>query len=282
MFLQWQRKQINTYCQKHGLDHMVADDYHEYQHLLYDDNKKIIFCYVPKVGCSKWKYTFLLLNGIISFTEKRLPESILKQTKKLSDLPIIERRRRLVEYYKYTFIRNPMERIVSAYLNKIAKPLNVSLVGIKFEEGYKAKILKLLKREEYDKWYKSGRKGKMYPTFSEFVQFLNMENLKRLNEHFKPIIYLCHPCAINYNFYGNFKLLPGDADTLVKQFNLNSSYYDNKSYISHKLYNTSDLVPKYFSELTNSQKEALFYLFADELDFYYSLYPEEKDNHLKL
>ena len=273
---------MHSYCQKHGLEHFISDDSHEYQHLLYDDKKKIVFCYVPKVGCSKWKYTFLLLNGIISFTAKRLPESILKKTKKLSDLPPLQRKRRLVEYYKYVFIRNPMERVVSAYRNKIAKPLNFSLISSKFEEAYKVKILKALRLKEFNEWVKNGKEGTMYPTFSEFVQYLNMENLKKVNEHFQPIIYLCHPCAINYNFYGNFKLLPSDADTLVEMFKLNSSYYDNKSYISHKLYNTSDLVPKYFSELTVSQKEALYYLFADELDFYYSLYPEETDNHLNL
>lgn len=267
---------------KHGLERFISDDLHEYQHLLYDDSKKIIFCYVPKVGCSKWKYTFLLLNGIIPFTTKRLPESVLKKTKKLSDLSVIERKKRLVEYFKYVFVRNPMERIVSAYRNKIAKTVNTSLIGEKFEEGYKAKIMKAFKPTEYNAWLKGGKKGPMYPTFSEFVQYLTMENLKKVNEHFQPVIYLCHPCAINYNFYGNFKLLPRDAETLLINFQLNNSYYDSQSYISHKKYNTSELVPNYFSELTSQQKEALYYSFADELDFYYSLYPEEKDNHLSL
>ena len=244
-----------------------------------------MFCYVPKVGCSKWKYTFLLLNGVIPFTKntkKRLPEAVLKQTKKLADLSVRDRRRRLVNYYKYIFVRNPMERIVSAYLNKIAHPLNVSLIKSRFDEAYKAKILKRIKPKEYDKWFKSDRKKALYPTFAEYVQFLNKENLKGINEHFKPIIHLCHPCAINYNFFGNFKLLSRDADALLHRFRLNSSYYDSKSYISHRLYNTSDLVPKYFSKLEPSQKEALFQSYADELDFYYSLYPEEKDSHLNL
>ena len=100
--------------------------------------------------------------------------------------------------------------------------------------------------------------------------------------NFRPVIHLCHPCIINYNFYGNFKLLPKDANAVIEHFKLNSSYYDDKSFISHMLYNTSDVVTRYFSELTTSQKETLFHLYADELDFYYSLYPEEKDSHLNL
>ena len=176
-----------------------------------------------------------------------------------------------------------MERIVSAYLDKIAKPLKINFIDKRFEETYKADILKALRPEEYSTWLRmNGTNGTIYPTFPEYVQYLNMINLKTANEHFRPIIHLCHPCAVNYNFYGNFKLLPKEASALLDQFKLNTSYYDTTSYISHVYYKTSDLVIKYFLELTALQKETLFYYFADELDFYYSLYPEEKDNHLNL
>ena len=277
---------MSKYCAKNGPQHLPPDKSIHYDHLLYDDKKKIVYCYVPKVGCSKWKYTFLLLYGRAPFADKahRLPSQVdlWVKVKRLSDLPMNEIRRHLANYYKYVFIRNPMERVLSAYLDKIAHPLDISLIKKKFEERYKENILKALRLAEYNRWLKNGSKGPIYPTFSEYVQYLNMINLKEANEHFKPIIYLCHPCAINYNFYGNFKLLPKDANALIKHFKLNSSYYDSKSYISHTSYKTSNLVHKYFSELTALQKETLFYSYADELDFYYSLYPEEMNSHLNL
>ena len=265
------------------MPHFIANNYYEYEHLIYDDEKKIVFCYVPKVGCSKWKYTFLLLNGKVKFTRKLPSQNVLNTVNKLAKLPEIERKRRLADYYKYVIVRNPMERIVSAYLDKIAKPLNINFIDKRFEETYKADILKALRPEEYSTWLRmNGTNGTIYPTFPEYVQYLNMINLKAANEHFRPIIHLCHPCAVNYNFYGNFKLLPKEASALLDQFKLNTSYYDTTSYISHVYYKTSDLVIKYFLELTALQKETLFYYFADELDFYYSLYPEEKGNHLNL
>ena len=248
--------------------------------MLYDDNKKIVFCYVPKVGCSKWKYTFLLLNGIVSFDD--IPtRTVLRKAKKLSE---IKREKRLADYYKCIFVRNPMERIVSAYLDKIANPLDIAKSRRLDEENFKLRILEKLRPTEYKAWLKNGRNRTIYPTFSEYINFLNLIDLKDVytNEHFKPIIYQCYPCVINYNFYGSFKLLPNDANAVLEHFKLNSSYYDKKSFISHTSYKTSDLVPKYFSELTTSQKTALFHSFADELDFYYSLHPEEKDCHLNL
>ena len=53
-----------------------------FQHLLYDDSRRMVFCYVPKNGCSNMKRLMLVLNGILppeSSLEKRPPEPVLKQ-----------------------------------------------------------------------------------------------------------------------------------------------------------------------------------------------------------
>ena len=273
---QWQRKQINNYCQKYD-----SADLRQffYSFLLYDDNKKIVFCYVPKVGCSKWKYMFLLLTGRQPLGSDPSRE-VLHKVKKLSSLSDSEIKQRLNTYFKYIFIRNPMERVVSAYLDKIAKPLNKSSINHNTEERFKASIIRKWRPEDYLVWLKDDRA--IYPTFSEYVDYLNIIDLTKANKHFKPIVYLCLPCLIHYNFYGNFKLLPDDAKEVLDRFNLNSSYYDYSSFISHKSYKTSDLVTKYFSQLTTRQKKKLFHTYTDELDFYYSLYPEETDSHLNL
>ena len=222
---------------------------------------------------------FLLLSDIVSFHDEP-SRTVLRKAKKLSGLSESEREKRLTTYFKYIFIRNPMERVVSAYLDKIAHPLNKSTVRYKNEEKFKASIIKKWRPADYSAWLKDGKA--IYPTFSEYVDYINIINLRNTDEHFKPVAYLCLPCKVKYDFYANFKLLPDDAKAVLDQLDLNSSYYDYTSFISHKSYKTTDLVTKYFSQLTTAQKEQLFHKYSDELDFYYSLYPEEKDSHLNL
>ena len=286
IILQWQRKQIKQYCKKHNFGNSLPANSKQYVHLLYDDGKKIIYCFVPKVGCSKWKYTFLLLNGIfpLSTRHKRLTETQLSKSKSLSKLPPEKRNKRLTEYFKFLFVRNPMERVVSAYLDKIGKTVNVTQIKSGLFERLKSTILNKFRPTEYNAWVKNGEIGPMYPTFSEYVQFLIKQNIKTINEHFQPVISLCHPCAIDFNFYGNFKNLPDEAETLLNTLKINSSlYYDREgSYISHKGHKTSEVVTKYFSKLTDQQKISLFNVYKEELDFYYTLYPEESDSHLRL
>ena len=85
---QWQTKQINNYCQNHNPAQLYQNFY---AFLLYDDDKKIVFCYVPKVGCSKWKYMFLLLAGKQSL-ENDPSTTVLRKVNKLSDLSDSEKK----------------------------------------------------------------------------------------------------------------------------------------------------------------------------------------------
>ena len=56
--LQWQKRQIDHYCKKYGLDKLnntLPTDPHIreklYRHLIFDDKKKLLFCFIPKVCC---------------------------------------------------------------------------------------------------------------------------------------------------------------------------------------------------------------------------------------
>ena len=62
-----------------------------------------------------------MLNGILPPTESsnRPPEQILRQANKLAYLKPEEREWRLKEYFKFSMLRNPLERIISAYRNKV-------------------------------------------------------------------------------------------------------------------------------------------------------------------
>jgi len=55
-----------------------------FKHLLYDDKRRIVFCYVPKNGCSNMKRMLLILNGILPTNASRLkrpPESMLGEVR---------------------------------------------------------------------------------------------------------------------------------------------------------------------------------------------------------
>lgn len=65
-----------------------------FKHLLYDDSKKIVFCYVPKNSCSNMKRMMLILNGIIptnsSQGRRRPSESVLRSVRNTKYYNIIK------------------------------------------------------------------------------------------------------------------------------------------------------------------------------------------------
>ena len=74
------------------------------------------------VGCSNWKRMFAVLQNLTEPTNPRLrpPESILSGVDNLYQLSPSEREERLRSYFKFVMIRNPLERIVSVYRNKVS------------------------------------------------------------------------------------------------------------------------------------------------------------------
>ena len=85
---QFQQEQMHEFCAE-AVDHIdpelpsSPDELNTlFQHLLYDDSHRMVFCYVPKNGCSNMKRMMLVLNGILppeSSLERRPPEPVLKQ-----------------------------------------------------------------------------------------------------------------------------------------------------------------------------------------------------------
>jgi hypothetical protein len=83
----FQEKQIKKYCNENGLSFARLPSTPQalatlFTHLLYDDSKRVVFCYVPKNGCSNMKRLLLILNGVLSpesSQHKRPSEYLLKK-----------------------------------------------------------------------------------------------------------------------------------------------------------------------------------------------------------
>ena len=250
-------------------------------HLLYDDSKRIIFCYVPKAGCSNWKRMFAVLNGTENATNPNRPrEEVLKNVNKLEFLSEAAQYERFNTYFKFTFVRNPLERIVSAYRNKIAVP-------IKYEnrrhwpDDVIIRILRTYNKDKYVKWEETNfTSTDVHPSFEDFINYLVHSNLNFLNEHFRPFMDLCHPCSLGYNYVGNFNNLPSEAFYVLDFLGIPRNYYLNRA--GHPKYNTSSLVANYYNKLPFSLKAKLVQKILPELIFYYFLFPTDLENDIAL
>ena len=178
---------------------------------------------------------------------------------------------RLENYFKFAIVRNPMERLLSAYRNKLEPPLRAELRTL-FPDKVKAYILQHYRTAEFIEWLDS-ENAEIAPSFEEFITFMGRFALSQYNEHFMPVLDLCYPCAVQYDLYLNFKSLNYDINALMDYLDIPKSYYPVE--VSHREAPTSTHLNEYFRKLTRGVKERLFRVFADELQFYHALHPEE-------
>lgn len=261
---------------------MPQDNYTQRElnhHLLYDDSKRIIFCYVPKSGCSNWKRMFSVLNGTVQANDTERPrKDILQNVNKLEYISTAEQRVRLKHYFKFSFVRNPLERIVSGYRNKIAVPINYANRN-HWPDRILFQILKKYEKVKYEKWAKTNfTSPHFYPSFEGYIRYLISMDLASLNEHFRPFMDLCQPCSINYNFIGNFYNLPDEAYHIMAFLGIPRNFYLNR--VEHPSTNTSSMVSHYYDTISLSLKLLLLQQFSQDLLMYYQLYPAEAKRDL--
>lgn len=141
-------------------------------------------------------------------------------------------------------------------------------------------IMTLFRPKQVHAWLDSPATERhvLFPSFKEFVTYMKMFPLSDYNEHFSPFTELCYPCSIRYDFYANFKSMEYDLGAVIDYLSVPSSYYPLEG-INH---DTQELMNDYYTLLSWKEKKDLFDALQKELDFYYSLYPEESNFHEKL
>ena len=99
-------------------------------------------------------------------------------------------------------VRNPLVCLLSAFRNNLEPPLDTT--NTKHFLGHlKAAILNLFRPATLRKGM-ADKSVKLQVLFEEFVDYMTVFPLHDYNEHFQPVMDLCAPCAIPYDFYLNF------------------------------------------------------------------------------
>ncbi|XP_043966358.1 carbohydrate sulfotransferase 10 [Gambusia affinis] len=184
------------------------------------DKRQILFCQTPKVGNTQWKKVLIVLNGGFPSVEE-IPENLVHDHDKnglprLSSFSPQEITQRLNSYFKFFIVRDPFERLISAFKDKFVK-------NPRFEPWYKHDIAPAIIR----KYRKTHRESDMAASglhFEDFVRYLgDAEGRRRLDRQFgEHIIHwvtyaeLCAPCEINYSVVGHHETLEHDAAFILR------------------------------------------------------------------
>ena len=152
-----------------------------------------------------------------------------------------------------------------------------------FPESIKLEILGKYRKAELKYWQLTYQKKpfNISVTFQEFIRFLVESNSDELNEHFQRMLYICHPCLVRYNFYGNFRNISHDVKALITKLKTNPKFYRDES-LHGSEDQTSTLMVDYYRQLSHRDKIQLLSAWYDEILFYYTLYPSERDDHKSL
>ena len=133
----------------------------------------------------------------------------------LSQLPDVEIRSRLGNYTSFLFVRHPLDRLVSGYLNKFG----TAALDAYFPKLYAAKIKKRYGgRHTTHGGAASEQRSEGRITFEEFARWVSDPHPASgaRNEHWAPMVDLCHPCSIPYTVIGKMETLFEDAQHLMR------------------------------------------------------------------
>ncbi|XP_071542915.1 carbohydrate sulfotransferase 11-like isoform X2 [Panulirus ornatus] len=235
----------------HNLKENLPKSRSDLIHLLVDDRHKAIYCYVPKVACTTWKRLWLILSGISNATNPLdIPEEkphvdhhkmmLVKQPYNTTYL-----QRKLYTYTKFLVVRDPYERLVSAFRDKFE-----GTGSAYYQQSYGYHIMKKYRHTFRGADIPKSGKGL---TFTEFVRYIIDHPSERADEHWKPYSLLCYPCAIQYDVISKYETLAEDSERFLRLIKAPEDLH----FPAFNPSNTSALLSSYMGRLSSRQRKAL-------------------------
>ncbi|KAG7454377.1 hypothetical protein MATL_G00259110 [Megalops atlanticus] len=237
------------------------------KHLVVDEEHEMIYCYVPKVACTNWKRVMMVLTGRGRYSDPmEIPSNeahVPANLKTLNQYSIPEINHRLKSFLKFLFVREPFERLVSAYRNKFTLKYNTS-----FHKRFGTKIVRRYRRNATQEALQSGTDVK----FQEFAEYLTDPATVReapLNEHWETVHSLCHPCHLHYDLVGKYETLEEDANYVLRLAGV-GDYLRFPTY-AKSTRTTDQMTAEFFHNISSQQQRQLYQLYKmDFLMFNYS------------
>ncbi|XP_036390037.1 carbohydrate sulfotransferase 11-like [Megalops cyprinoides] len=263
---QGRRELLEEECRTHTRKRRVLIP-EDLKHLIVDDQHGLLYCYVPKVACTNWKRVLMVLTGDGRYRDPlQIPANeahVAGNLRSLSEFSTAEINHRLRTYLKFVFVREPFERLVSAYRNKFTRSYNTA-----FHKRYGTKIVR---RHRPDPEPEALERGDDV-SFEEFVRYLVDPQTQReepFNEHWERVHALCHPCLIHYDVVGKYETLEQDSRYVLRLAGAEGEVRFPTSGKSTRT--TGDMAAQFFRGISPVYQRKLYNLYRmDFLLFNYS------------
>lgn len=190
------------------------------QRYLVNHRHRIIFCPIPKNACTLFKLMIVEHSDSQHHFQKS-NENIHSYTAMqcngfgVDHLEYLQSK----EFFKFVILRNPFERLVSAYLDKFVKP-------VELESFAQIVIQDICQR------FGQPLDFRRSITFHQFVHYLTTTEDAWMNEHWRPQHTFLEKHLFEFDLVGQFEELEQSLEILEARFNIHitrdPSKYHNK------------------------------------------------------
>lgn len=216
----------------HLLGRVVANGAYMNWVYVINDQKKLIFLAVQKVACTSIKASVLDIPEQDNYLD--VHEKTRGRWKDRID------RTRYADYYLFTFVRNPYQRLISCYENKYHEDL--SMLGNQRDH---------LVYQYYLCGYIAKDRG-----FSDFVKRVCRIPDRLADRHFVSQSFLIHQLGRGKapDFIGRFERLEEDYQILIDKFGLaplphyNQTHRENSNWMDYYTPETCELVYRHYKK----------------------------------
>ncbi|XP_070634877.1 carbohydrate sulfotransferase 9 isoform X2 [Bos indicus] len=252
------RSFLQEFCKKYGgVSRPQSHVFHMVSRIYVEDKHKILYCEVPKAGCSNWKRILMVLNGLAPSAYNISHDAVHygKHLKKLDSFDLKGIYSRLNTYTKAVFVRDPMERLVSAFRDKFEHPNSY------YHPVFGKAIIKKYRPNACEEALNNGSGVK----FREFIHYLlDSHRPVGMDIHWEKVSKLCYPCLIHYDFVGKFETLEEDANYFLQLIGAPKElkFPNFKDRHSSDKRTNAQVVGQYLKDLTRTERQLIY-------DFYY-------------
>ena len=234
-----------------GIKNVTTFDKTDLSHILVVDEYEFLYCYIPKIACTNWKRTILGLSGKIrtlnstGIKHRDVHYTLSPLFNKLNQYPEAEIKYRINNYLKFIVVRDPLERIISAYNDKFVHTKDNS-----WRNRYKR-----YRRKQNTKTHSSMTSSNTKPsqtlTFEDFFKLIINQNPKEHIDEHRDIFYkLCHPCHVEYDIIAKYYTFNEDVGYILEKANLRN--LDFPKLREHNGPATKDLVARTLDNISEN------------------------------